>query len=97
MEQNLGEIRNLQIINMKRINRLEKMYHDLCQENLDNKYLLSLVRDVQIQENNSSKDFMNLDYFQDVFQQDIQELKDIYLVDDKQDSDDITIPSDFYN
>ena len=43
MEQNIGEIRNLQIINMKRLIRLEKIYQDLVEQNLNNKYLLDPI------------------------------------------------------
>ena len=85
-------------MNMKRIIRLEKIYQDLFKQNLNNKCLLELIRNVQIKDNNSDDNFSNIDFYKDVFQTDIEDLNNIYLENTNivNNKEEIIIPTDFY-
>lgn len=97
MEQNINEIRNLQLINMKRLGRLEKLYENLVEQNLDNHSLLEIIRNDQMNSENND-DFFNPRLFEQIFQTDLDNLDNIYLEEESLDTrKDIEIPQDFFS
>lgn len=97
MEQNINEIRNLQLINMKRLGRLEKMYENLVEQNLDNNSLLEIIRNDQMN-SDYNDDFFNPRFFEQIFQTDLDNLDNIYLEEDEPVlNSEIEIPQDFFS
>ena len=97
MEQNINEIRNLQLINMKRLGRLEKLYENLVEQNLDNHSLLEIIRNDQMNSENND-DFFNPRFFEQIFQTDLDNLDNVYLEEDEPElNSEIEIPKDFFS
>ena len=88
----LAELRNLSIMNSKRIANIEKMINNLRENVIENKNLLDLVNDLNYPKN-KNQDFYNLDYLQDIFSHLNQSPSD-FIIDTDEELP--LIPDDFF-
>ena len=91
----INELRNLTILNSKRITNLEKTISNLYDKTNENKNLLNIIQELNYNENKLD-DYCKLDYLNEIFIDNSNTIEDFILDTDSIEYENI-IPTYFFN
>lgn len=96
-----NEMRNIILMNMKRIQKLENVINNLENEGEKNKILLELVKNLlETNRKNHDKEIFQLNYLQDIYSETTTNINDFVInkeIDNNEDPNEILIPPTLFS
>ena len=90
----LNELRNLALINTKRLNLLENKLNSISDITINNNKLIEMIQELNFSKN-EKPEFYNISYLQNIFCKDNLYLED-FIVSDIEYNEDYIIPEGFF-